>query len=336
MSKSEKSAVGNTMMQQYQHRDQEHQWSDLPGLICPDCTAAIAASQSGHCLACGWTATLREGVPLLLSSHDQEDMMFRKYLENYQTIAEDDLIESIQPERYVEIQAEKFASYLPAIRDQVICDLGAGKGYLSRKLLAAGAKQVVAADIAIPYLAQLAGELRLTPVVANAENLPFSRAFDLIVATDILEHVMNVPSFLFAANRALKADGCLAVRVPYRENLMCYTPFFGCKYEFVHLRNYNRDILTHTLECAGFGVVRIEYDGFWPSQPQPWWTKGYILRKIYDRMIERLTRRGAAAEEINKSISNLWARCLMVPTSLTAIARKKYSLERPSIQNTLQ
>lgn len=319
-----KVAVPDVATPQYHCHNEEHQWSDLPGLICPDCATAIAPSQSSQCSACGWTAACKEGVPLLLSSNDQEDGTFRSYFENYRTIAEDDIHESIQPERYVNIQAEKFFTYLPRIRDQVICDVGVGKGNLTRYLIAGGAERVVAVDIAIPYLVQLAREPRVIPVVANAENLPFSRAFDMVVATDILEHVINVASFLFAVNRALKPDGFFAVRVPFRENLMCYTPFLGCKYRFVHLRNYNEDLLKHTLECAGFEIVQVTYDGFWPSQPQPWWIVSDFRKKLYARIINWLTRGGADPVDINR-MANRWARCLMVPTTLTAIARKTYN-----------
>jgi SAM-dependent methyltransferase len=71
-----------------------------------------------------------------------------------------------------------------------VLDLGAGSGAAGRAALAAGAGQVVAADLAEAML-------RLTgpgqhPVVADAAALPFrDRAFDLVVAAFCLNHLVG-------------------------------------------------------------------------------------------------------------------------------------------------
>jgi SAM-dependent methyltransferase len=263
----------------------------------------------------------RSGLPVLLSTRDRADAFFRDYVENYDTIAEDDLAESIQPERYIEIQSRKFVSYMPRVAGRIVCDVGAGKGYLARHLLEAGARRVFAADIAVPYLQRLLGDARLVPFVANAENLPFRDAFDLLAATDVLEHVLHVPRFLAAAKRAIRPGGHLCIRVPHRENLMCYAPALGCKYRFVHLRSFDEELLRSTVTCAGFEVERIDRDGFWRNQPQPWWTTGRVRPRLLRLALAALERGLADPLDLNRRPNRL-VEAFLVPTTITVVARK--------------
>lgn len=69
-----------------------------------------------------------------------------------------------------------------------VLDLGAGTGAAGRAALAAGARQVVAADLAVGMLR--AAGAALHPVAANAVALPFrAGSFDLVVAAFCLNHL---------------------------------------------------------------------------------------------------------------------------------------------------
>ena len=81
-----------------------------------------------------------------------------------------------------------------------VLDLGAGTGVAGRAALAAGARHVVAADLAIPMLRRCRPALR--PVAADAAALPFaSGRFDLVVAAFVLGHLGSLTSGLAEARR---------------------------------------------------------------------------------------------------------------------------------------
>ncbi|ODR97399.1 hypothetical protein AUC69_12365 [Methyloceanibacter superfactus] len=112
------------------------------------------------------------------------------------------------------------------------------------------------------YLAKFCPGDNVVPVVANAENLPFEAEFDLITSTDVVEHVLNISALLYSLNKALKPGGRLAIRVPYREDLLKYAPQTGYPYDLVHLRTFDRSSLRDLLAEAGFRVSQSYFDGF--------------------------------------------------------------------------
>jgi 2-polyprenyl-3-methyl-5-hydroxy-6-metoxy-1,4-benzoquinol methylase len=233
-------------------------------LICPDCLTALR--ELGRCPSCAWEPELRSGVPILLSHADRESEAFAAYAENYDRIANDDLSQSIQPMRYLEAQADTLFSYLGDLTDLDVCELGIGRGLLLEHLIASKAKTITGIDVSLPYLTRYAetaaesgGRLRLA--VANAELLPYAEAFDFVIASEILEHVLNVGDFLISLRRSLRSGARTLVRVPYKEDLRQYARQNGCKYAFVHLRTFTRDSLESMMRKAGFKPVRIYYDG---------------------------------------------------------------------------
>jgi ubiquinone/menaquinone biosynthesis C-methylase UbiE len=73
-----------------------------------------------------------------------------------------------------------------------VLDLGAGTGAAGRAALAAGAGQVVAADLATGML-RVAGA-GLHPVAGDAQALPFrAGSFDLVAAAFCLNHLPDGP-----------------------------------------------------------------------------------------------------------------------------------------------
>ena len=264
----------------------------------------------------------------MLSSEDRKNPMFARYLENYDRIAEKDLADDILDPVYVSHQADNMADYIGALKGRKVCDLGSGQGHLARRLLKKGASSVTMVDIALPYLRISAkGDDRLLPVMANAENLPFEDQFDVITSTDVMEHVLNLGSFLFCVNRALKMGGRAFIRVPYQESLLSYSPHMGCPYPFVHLRSFNREILRIYMRTAGFAVERFHYDGFVLGRPLPFWTANQ----------ERLDRYIQFQEWIKSKIANpadvtrwpVWfARLFMPPCEIVVVARKKEDLQK--------
>lgn len=298
-------------------------------VLCPNCGKSLSGLEHSICsAACGWQSETRSGTHILLSQADKEDPILAEYFQNYDVISEDDLVQPILDERYVENQVTNLVGYMGNVEGLEICDLGCGQGRLSRALLERGAAHITAVDIALGYLRRLESLPGITPILANAENLPFAEAFDIVVATDVMEHVLNVGSFLFALNRALKISGRAYIRVPYRESLLAYSPQMGCSYRFVHLRSFNADILGLYMRAAGFVVERFHLDGFSVQTPQEFWLRGSLRQCLYNRLQQMILRRLDHPADVT-----LWnprmASLFMRPQEIVVVARKSFNLEKP-------
>lgn len=293
-------------------------------LLCPECRAPYVVGAT--LCSCGWQEENWENILVFLSSV-RRDRAFTEYLENYDQIASDDLAQSILNERYIGHQAANIMDMLQdVISGAQVCDLGVGKGYLSRLAIERGAGSVTAVDIATDYLTRLKGTgIRL--VQADAENLPFLEEFDIIMCTDVLEHVFNPGSLLFCINQALKPGGRFIVRVPFRENLLNYSPHLGCKYRFVHLRSFNKKLLKDMLTAAGFAVETVRYDGFWLSRPADFWMRGPLRQKLYLGLQSYLHQKLTSPVDVTRWPA--WvARLLMPAQEIVIRARKEIHLNR--------
>ena len=237
------------------------------------------------------------------------------YIDTYDFIAERDLVKPFEPPEYVEGLAARFGSLLD-LRGKDFCDVGSGAGYLVKYALSNGARSVTAIDIAAPFLRTVASEYHVPAFLANAENIPFFKHFDVIAATDILEHVLNVTNFLITANWALRDNGIFAVRVPYMEDMMQYSNFNGLPMHFTHLRTFDKRLLVHMIEKAGFKVVKLQFAGFQPNVMNPALERFPRLR---DRLQRCLTERYGAEDAGAAPFRSIF----MCPIEIGAIAMKR-------------
>ena len=286
-------------------------------IVCPQCRQAYAGLDTEACRYCGWVLERRDGYPIMLSPRDRRDPTFRAYLDNYDEIARDDLRESLQPAEFLEVQSERLARTAGDVRGLDVCDVGVGQGLLVRKLAAAGAVSVTGVDIATAYLHRL-HDTGARLVVANAENLPFRNEFDLVVASDVLEHVLNPGDMLISVHEALRTGGRFVVRVPYRESLMGYAALAGSPYRFVHLRSFTRDLLLLTLRQAGFAVEQLAFDGFLRDRIRPLIGRSERAGRAVRSFLDRRYPTENDLYRMNARIGTL----LLQPNTVTAVARK--------------
>ncbi len=159
-----------------------------------------------------------------------------------------------------EITAEILAEWLDG-RHQSLLDGGCGTGGFLAWASARGAfDRLCGVDISLEAIALAreavpGAELHVAPL----HDLPFeTRAFDLVVLNDVLQHVEegNVATSLAESRRVLRADGALLVRTnggrrPRRERS--------------DWRLYDEGTLRMELERGGFAVVRMTHANMLPS-----------------------------------------------------------------------
>jgi SAM-dependent methyltransferase len=127
---------------------------------------------------------------------------------------------------------EALEKLLADYRFRTVLDVGCGQGHHTRAFRAAG-KQVTGID----FRAQLPGVIE-----AAYEDYDFGGQFDCVWLSHVLEHQLNVHTFLKKAFHDLREGGPLAVTVP------------PLKHDIVggHLSLWNPGLLLYHLVLAGF------------------------------------------------------------------------------------
>lgn len=136
-----------------------------------------------------------------------------------------------------------------------ILDVGCGMGDL---LLHFRKRERRGVDISEEYL-KIARDRGIPVTLAEAEDLPFlDGGFDVVVATDILEHVFDLNQVVRELVRV--TSDLIIVRVPNMENVCWACPPYG----FVHVRIFDEGTLRllfdpisgcEVLECGALGGV---------------------------------------------------------------------------------
>lgn len=289
-----------------------------PGVrvICPDCHHSLVGDKCGHC---SFAVRQVDGLPVYLSKSDFADSTFATYTENYETISQDDLQSSIQEESYLRTQTDKFVGYLGDVAGADVCEIGVGKGLLLSQLEKMPLKSLVGVDIATNYLKMLQGKVKAKLIIANAENLPFENQFDVIVSSDVLEHVLNVGDFMISVNHSLRMNGRVLIKVPYNENLLQYAQRLGCKYKFVHLRTFSQDSLKRIMTDSGFEPIRFHFDGYNPDRVRPWIKNHRVPAHIY---YKRFLPAFASRSQVN-TLPNWLGRLIIQPNEIVVEAIKR-------------
>jgi ubiquinone/menaquinone biosynthesis C-methylase UbiE len=253
-------------------------------MVCSDCRHPLDAGEL-RCSQCKWEVIRRGELNDYLRSADRQDPSIRSYIETYDTLALRNQTVPVESNRYVENLSERFAKAIGNIDGKDVCDVGSGRGYLIKHFLKQQPKSVTAIDIALPSLNEVVQRYNAIGVMANAEHLPFQDHFDVVAATDIIEHVLNVSNFLVTANWSLRMGGVLATRVPYLENMLYYSNYHGLPMHYTHIRTFDRKTFVELVKSFGFRIDRVVFDGFNPNYPnrfvKKWpWLNRFVQREL--------------------------------------------------------
>jgi len=178
-----------------------------------------------------------DGIPVF-SEHDF-------YIENYDRISQDHIDHfnktgknPFMNELYwseIEKSTERIIRRNIGTHHNKILDVGVGMGRMLEKFPDLDRYGV---DISIEYL-KIARNKGINVIMSKIEELPYEdNFFDVIVTTDVLEHVLDLNLSLAKIISVLRKDGLLVIRVPFKEDLEGYLdPQYP--YEYVHLRNFD-------------------------------------------------------------------------------------------------
>ena len=240
------------------------------------------------------------------------------YVENYEKIASDHAASQevglgnpfIEEQIWKDLEANTIDLISIYAKDcDSIVDVGVGTG----RLLAHFPKlERYGLDISLTYISRL-GSSGIQVCVGAIEDLPYaSDAFDIVVCTDVLEHVIDLHKALLELKRVIRPGGVLIVRVPYREDLSLYLePEYP--YQLAHVRNFDEHGLRLQFERV-HGFVRLDerFDrAFSPSRFFLPFPRG---RTQITKLVDRLAR--------GMGNARAWALRLYRPVSITVAYRK--------------
>ena len=220
--------------------------------ICNSETCNYCKLGSAQCLCqvSDFTRTSHEGI-------------FSAYKSLYEEIAKSDQGVSIQSqESLVEKAREDFERirkfkkrHFKDIDNQEfrVLEIGPGLGHL-RNLIKEEGYSYFATDIVLNYLLAFPN----SSFMANVEHLPkFEFGFNLIIACDVFEHVLNEGDAILSVTNSLTKNGALYIRSPYLETSINYATNLGAPYPFIHLRTYTKVLLRNLVDSAGLDIKEL-------------------------------------------------------------------------------
>jgi SAM-dependent methyltransferase len=194
-----------------------------------------------------------------------------EYTENYERISEDHLKflrqngtnPFIPEDLWVEFErstADLITKY--SVQGDRVLDVGVGLGRLLSRFPHLDRHGI---DISFGYL-QVAASKGINVCYALVEDMPYKEElFDLVVCTDVLEHVLDLNLSCSRMLSVLKAGGTLIIRVPFREQLGSYLEV-TCPYKYIHLRSFDEHSLRLLFERVfGCDCVEVVVAGYSPS-----------------------------------------------------------------------
>ncbi len=175
----------------------------------------------------------------------------------------DDKVKLYKPSKIREL---KISELLPAnLKNLKILDIGCADGTFGGKLVKQSA---VVCGVDISPLAVGIAKKKLKDAFVtdlNNQKLPFkTKTFDLIIASEVIEHLYNPNNLLVESKRVLRDNGRLILTTPnflYWGNRIKFL-FGNFKYEKSgvfdesHIHFYTYKSLKSNLEQAGFKVIK--------------------------------------------------------------------------------
>ena len=207
-------------------------------IACPECKCRLdVISHNGnvvsfHCGICANEYFGEAGIPNLLPPHFKDAApgiskeMSEEAVKGYYIKTEryDWVVDTKYPEKLFHILRERaiIKNLKKYARGKVGLDLGCGTGLITRHI---ALEYTVGMDLNPWAIAKAGSHVtdRVQFVVGDAENLPLmADTFDVVVCTDVLEHLLNPEKAVLDIFRLLKSGGMLLGTVPNKNLVWNY------------------------------------------------------------------------------------------------------------------
>ncbi|MBP7830653.1 MAG: class I SAM-dependent methyltransferase [Kiritimatiellae bacterium] len=153
-------------------------------------------------------------------------------------------------------------------------DIGCANGSILEQLPAGIRKAGI--DVSTVLLEQAKAKgIETHCVNVDEAPLPFDDgAFDLVIATDVIEHVVHTDHLLNEVNRVLRSGGVFVAGIPnvnqpisfVMQFILDLTPMFAARYRCPHYRDFTARLMKLILEKHGFAVRRREGSYLFPFE----------------------------------------------------------------------
>lgn len=142
-----------------------------------------------------------------------------------------------------------------------ILDVGSGSGWVVRALASRGV-HVISVDLSPKNLVRIRAEIGSNStdfLVGDAYRLPFQDgSFDLVIASELLEHLESPSEGVRELQRVLGRGGRLVASTPYKEKIRYYL-CIHCNKKTpanAHLHSFDERSLTSLFRSQNFSQVR--------------------------------------------------------------------------------
>ena len=161
-----------------------------------------------------------------------------------------------------------------------ICDLGCGNGHIAGRLASAGYEVtgIDASHSGIRIAQQTYPEVNFVEALVNRELVGF-QSFDLVISSDVIEHMYCPSDLLEAAHALMKPGGHLLLGTPYHgylKNLALaitgrMDSHFSALHDGGHIKFFSVKTLSRLLNSHSFEDLSFTYYG-----RAPWLWKNMI------------------------------------------------------------
>lgn len=208
-----------------------------------------------------------------------------------------------------------------------ILEIGCSSGLLMKALNEAKFKEIIGIDVSKEAIHFCRKNNIKNIIQMDGSKMGFKeKEFDLIIASDILEHILDDYQAIYEWKRVLKENG----------KILAFVPAFNLlwsNHDIVnrHLRRYNKREVKALFEKNGLRIVRISYWNFFLFFPI------FIKRVIVNKMIKRSRPRDDLFR-MNKAINfffcllltleNMYCRFFNLPLGLSLFIIAEKELNR--------
>jgi 2-polyprenyl-3-methyl-5-hydroxy-6-metoxy-1,4-benzoquinol methylase len=165
---------------------------------------------------------------------------------------------------------------------ETICDLGCGNGYITTRLASLGYAMtgIDLSQSGLEIARTSNGNARYVEACIDGRLVSrLGNAFDLVLSSDVIEHLYRPSDLLEAAHSLLKPDGRLIVTTPYHgyvKNLVLAISgkmdgHFSALHDGGHIKFFSIKTLSQLMERCGFTGLHFTFYG-----RAPWLWKNMI------------------------------------------------------------